>query len=92
MFTVTWAAAPAPPTWLARLQLGLVVVGVIAVLIGVPSDVGWLVWAGALMVFGALGLLAFSIVRAVRRSLRCDPLFPPGWSGWGRSSPAWPGR
>ena len=31
MFTITWAAAPAPPAWLARLQLWLVVAGVIAV-------------------------------------------------------------
>jgi nitrite reductase (NO-forming) len=69
MFTVTWAAAPAPPEWLARLQLGLVVTGVISVLIGVPSGIDWLVWVGAVMVFGGLALLALSIVRAVRRSL-----------------------
>jgi nitrite reductase (NO-forming) len=69
MFTVTWAAAPAPPEWLARLQLGLVVTGVIAVLIGVPSGIDLLVWVGAIVVFGGLSLLALSIVRAVRRSL-----------------------
>jgi nitrite reductase (NO-forming) len=69
MFTITWAAAPAPPSWLARLQLGLVAGGVIGVLVGVPSGIDWLVWVGAIMVLGGLGVLALSIVRAVRRSL-----------------------
>jgi nitrite reductase (NO-forming) len=69
MFTVTWAAAPAPPAWLARLQLGLVIAGVVTALIGVPAGIQWLVWVGAILVFAGLAMLAFSIVRAVRRSL-----------------------
>jgi hypothetical protein len=75
MFTVTWAAAPAPPAWLARLQLGLVIAGVVTALIGVPAGIQWLVWVGAILVFAGLAMLAFSIVRAVRRSLlrRFDP-------------------
>ncbi len=69
MFTITWAAAPAPPAWLARLQLWLVVAGVIAVLIGVPAGIDLLSWMGAIAVMAGLALLSLTIILAVRRSL-----------------------
>lgn len=69
MFTITWAAAPASPAWLAQLQLGLVVAGVIAVLIGVPAGIDLLSWMGAIAVIAGLALLSLTIILAVRRSL-----------------------
>lgn len=69
MFTITWAASPAPAAWFAALQRWLVMAGVAAVLIGVTSDLTWLVWIGTTAVAGGLAVLGVSIVRAVRRSL-----------------------
>lgn len=69
MFTVTWAASPAPPGWMAALQRWLIAGGVVAVLVGVPADVEALVWLGAVGVVAGLATLGAFIVRAVRRSL-----------------------
>lgn len=69
MFTITWAASPAPPAWLAALQRWLVGTGTGAVLVGVSVNLEWLVWLGAAALVGGLGTLSVSIVRAVRHSL-----------------------
>ena len=69
MFTITWAASPAPPAWLAALQRWLVGAGAAAVLFGVTADLEWLVWLGAAALVGGLGALSASIIRAVRHSL-----------------------
>src|SRR5690606_34367176 len=69
MFTITWAAAPAPSRRLTALQRWLAIVGVGLVLLGVSSSTGWLAWPGAVMVAGALALLGWSVLRSVRRSL-----------------------
>jgi nitrite reductase (NO-forming) len=69
MFTITWAASPAPPAWLAGLQRWLVIAGAAGILVGVTVELDWLVWLGAVAVIGGLGTLSASIIRAVRRSL-----------------------
>lgn len=69
MFTITWAASPAPPAWLAASQRWLVGAGTGGVLVGVTVDLEWLVWLGAAALVGGLGVLSASIVRAVRHSL-----------------------
>ena len=69
MFTITWAAAPAPSERLAVSQRWTLAVGVAAVLIGVDKDIHWLVIAGAASALLGLGLLATSLVGSVRRSL-----------------------
>jgi nitrite reductase (NO-forming) len=69
MFTITWAASPAPPAWLAGLQRWLVIAGAVGILVGVTVELDWLVWLGAVAVIGGLGTLGASIIRAVRHSL-----------------------
>lgn len=66
MFTITWAAAPAPSDDLALAQRWALALGVAAVLIGVTRDISWLVIAGAAVVLIGLGLLAVSLVGSVR--------------------------
>ena len=69
LFTITWAAAPAPPAALADGQRWTLVAGVALVLIGMGLSVGWAVFVGAGVVVIGIGLLAFSLWRAVRTSL-----------------------
>jgi nitrite reductase (NO-forming) len=69
MFTVTWAAAPAPSRLSTALQRRALVVGVASVLAGVGGRLTPLVWGGGTLVLLALALLARSLVGTVRRSL-----------------------
>lgn len=69
MFTVTWAAAPAPSRVAASGQRWLAIVGAAAVLVGVSRSLPALTWAGAGALAAALLLLAWSIRQSVRRSL-----------------------
>lgn len=69
MFTITWAASPAPSSRVTTGQRWLVAGGVVAVLWGVSTRFDPLVWTGALAVAGGLGVLGFSIRAAVRASL-----------------------
>lgn len=69
MFTITWAAAPAPPAMLAAGQRWALVAGVGLVLVGMGFSAIWAVIVGVVLVFVGLALLAFSLWSAVRRSL-----------------------
>lgn len=69
MFTITWAAAPAPSPGLTTAQRWSAVLGTACVLTGVSLTVPALVWAGAAALATALLLLGWSIRRSVLRSL-----------------------
>lgn len=69
LFTITWAASPAPTAILADSQRWAVIGGVGLVLAGMGLTVVWAVIVGAALVVIGLGLLAFSLWSAVRRSL-----------------------
>ena len=69
MFTITWAAAPAPPGVVSDIQRWAMTVGVGLVLIGVPATAVWTVLIGAGLVVAGLALLAYSLWSAVQRSL-----------------------
>lgn len=69
MFTITWSAAPAPPAVNAAGQRWSIAGGAAAVLIGVSQDLTALTVVGAVAVLTGVGLLAHSLVRAVRHSL-----------------------
>lgn len=69
MFTITWAAAPAPERWLPVSQRWALAVGIAAVLVGVVRGIDWLVILGATLALVGLVLLATSLLGAVRRSL-----------------------
>lgn len=69
MFTITWAAAPPPPDALSKTQRRVTAAGVVLVLWGVATSTIWAGGLGALTIITGLGLLAFSIVSAIRRSL-----------------------
>lgn len=69
MFTITWAAAPAPPGRTTSLQRWTAAVGVAGILLGVASGIEWLVWLAGSLVVASLGLLGWSIASAVRASL-----------------------
>jgi nitrite reductase (NO-forming) len=69
LFTITWAAAPAPPAALADSQRWSLVAGVGLVLVGMALAQVWAVIAGVTLVLIGLGLLAYSLWSAVRRSL-----------------------
>ncbi len=69
LFTVTWAAAPAPGVKTTLVQRWAVAGGVALVLFGRASHRGALVAAGAVGVLAGLVVLARSLVGAVRRSL-----------------------
>ncbi|HEX6222755.1 MAG TPA: hypothetical protein VF115_16825 [Acidimicrobiia bacterium] len=69
MFTITWAAAPAPPAALANGQRWTLICGVGLALLGIALSADWAVIVGAAMVVVGLGLLAFSLWSAVRHSL-----------------------
>lgn len=69
MFTITWAAAPAPSRTLATFQRWAVAGGTAVVLVGVTNRIEPLTWLGASSVAAGLAALTVSIVGAVRRSL-----------------------
>lgn len=70
MLTVTWSAAPAPPDGQVRAQRLAVVVGAATVAVARHLDLPVaLVAAGAVVYVGALGLLAFLLVRTARRGV-----------------------
>lgn len=69
MFTITWAAAPPPPDAMSNAQRRVTAAGVLLVLWGVATSTEWAGGVGAFAVMIGLGLLAFSIVGAIRRSL-----------------------
>ncbi len=69
MFTITWAAAPPPPDALSKTQRWVTAAGVVLVLWGVATSRIWAGGLGALTIITGLGLLALSIVSAIRRSL-----------------------
>ena len=69
MFTITWSAAPAPPAALASSQRWLHAAGVGVVLAGVTTGLAGAVLVGGLAVMAGIGLLAQSLVSAVRHSL-----------------------
>jgi nitrite reductase (NO-forming) len=69
LFTITWAAAPAPGRSLTGTQRWLLSMGTGSVLLGVTAHVTILIWVGAGMVVASLAILGASLVGAVRRSL-----------------------
>lgn len=69
MFTITWAAAPPPPDAVSRAQRWVTAAGVVLVLWGVATSTAWAGGIGAVAVIAGLGLLAYSLVSAIRRSL-----------------------
>ncbi|HSL26079.1 MAG TPA: hypothetical protein VLA54_07320 [Acidimicrobiia bacterium] len=69
LFTITWAAAPAPARGLPATQRWLAALGTACALIGVGVRAGRLIWLGAGLIVVSLGLLAASLLGAVRRSL-----------------------
>ena len=69
MFTITWAAAPAPRAVLANTQRWALIIGVGLVLAGMGLSAVWAVIGGAALVVAGLGLLAFSLWSAVHASL-----------------------
>lgn len=69
LFTITWAAAPAPSATTAGGQRWALAVGVGLVLVGMATDNVWAVASGAVIAVGALVILASSLVASVRRSL-----------------------
>lgn len=69
LFTITWAAAPAPRAALAASQRWLHAVGAGVVLAGVSARAAGAVLAGGVAVIAGIGLLAHSLVSAVRHSL-----------------------
>lgn len=69
MFTITWAAAPPPPSAVSTAQRRIMAAGVALVLWGVASETLWAGGLGAVTVVVGLGLLAYSLVAAIRKSL-----------------------
>jgi nitrite reductase (NO-forming) len=69
LFTITWAAAPAPPADLANGQRWALIVGVGLVLAGMGLSEVWALIAGTALVVIGLGLLGYSLWSAVHRSL-----------------------
>lgn len=69
MFTITWAAAPPPPAAVSTTQRRVTFGGVTMVLWGVASGTLWVGGLGAVAVVVGLGLLAYSLTSAIRRSL-----------------------
>ncbi|MEX1037551.1 MAG: hypothetical protein WDZ96_01690 [Acidimicrobiia bacterium] len=69
MFTITWAAAIPPKASTAAAQRWLIGLGVATALVGVPTSVPSLVWAGAVSVVAGLVILGVAVARTVRRSL-----------------------
>jgi nitrite reductase (NO-forming) len=69
MFTITWSAAPAPPAWIAGLQRWGHSAGVGLVLVGVSTRAVGVTVVGGVAILAGLGLLAFSLVGAIRHSL-----------------------
>lgn len=69
LFTITWAAAPAPSPALSAAQRRVTASGVVLVLSGVATATRWAAGTGAVLVIVGIGLLALSLVSAVRRSL-----------------------
>ncbi|MFO7298578.1 MAG: hypothetical protein DIU67_000105 [Actinomycetes bacterium] len=69
MFTLTWAAAPPPKASLPAAQRRVLLAGVVLVLWGVGTGTRWVGGLGAAAVTGGLGLLAWSLVSSIRRSL-----------------------
>jgi nitrite reductase (NO-forming) len=69
MFTITWSAAPAPPAWIAAAQRWVHAVGAGLVLAGVTGRTVGVTVVGGVAVLAGLGLLAFSLIGAIRHSL-----------------------
>ena len=69
LFTITWAAAAPPLRSTSISQRWALAVGIGLVLIGMATDIPWLVAVGAIIAVVALGVLAAILVGAVRRSL-----------------------
>lgn len=69
LFTVTWAAAPAPPAVTAAVQRLTLAGGAGVVLAGMATGVGWVVAVGAVAVTVGLVTLAGALMAAVRSSL-----------------------
>ncbi len=69
MFTITWSSAPPPSRRWSGLQGGFLVGGTALVLVGVSNGSGFLVWAGGILVVGALVLLGVILRGVIRRSL-----------------------
>lgn len=69
LFTITWAAAPAPSPTVSTAQRRVTLIGMILVLVGVATDTRWSSALGTVGVIVGIGLLALSLVSAVRRSL-----------------------
>lgn len=69
LFTITWSAAPAPPAAVATSQRWLMAGGVGVVLAGVSARNAGAVLVGGVAVIAGIGILAFSLVGAVRHSL-----------------------
>lgn len=69
LFTITWAAAPAPRAVVATGQRWAVAIGVGLALVGVAIGNNWITATGAVFVVVGLATLAGALVGAVRRSL-----------------------
>lgn len=69
MFTITWAAAPAPAAALSNAQRWALVLGVALVLAGMEFSSTWAVVTGGALVVASLGLLAYSLWSSVQSSL-----------------------
>lgn len=69
MFTITWAAAPPPPSSVSSAQRRVTAAGVALVLWGVATGTFWAGGLGAVAIVVGLGLLAYSLVSAIRASL-----------------------
>lgn len=68
-FMLALTATPAPPAGATWAQLGLMVVGVSAIVVGVPYSIPWLVAVGGTAFVAAIAILAWMLWRSWRRSL-----------------------
>lgn len=69
LFTITWAAAPAPPASVATAQRWSVAAGAATVLVGMTLRNEGAIIVGGIAAGAGLLILAFSLVSAVRHSL-----------------------
>jgi nitrite reductase (NO-forming) len=68
-FMLALTAAPAPPTWVTRLQFALLTVGTASIAVGMPTSTPWLTGAGGAAFVAAMGVLAWMLRRAWRVSI-----------------------